>query len=217
MQPVKSPTARQIRRRAWPRVAALLLAGTVAASILTAPARAACPWIVQPFAQTVQMSSEAPTFDIVFDGFDQDARIFYGFTVASLDLAWQLSSHQELPELGADARRLEPKTTPLGTTAYRLSPDTIQPHTIYLVAANTPVEALERIEARIDPARPLAISQLLPRTRGGSDWSGPLPHRSLPGYEIGAAQAAAAGHVPQDEPQLAAADVQICAYQVAMR
>jgi hypothetical protein len=216
MQPVKSSTARQILRCARPWVAALLLAAVGVSGAATSEARAACPWIVQPFAQTVQMASEAPAFDIVFDGLDQDARIFYGFTAASLDLVWQLSTGQELPELGADARRLEPKTTPLGTTAYQLSPDTIQPHTIYLVAASTPVEALERLAARIEPARPLALSQLLPRMRGGSDWSGPLPHRSLPGYEIGAGDAPADGEA-QAEPELAGAGVQICAYQVAMR
>ena len=216
MQPVNSPTARQIRRRARPHLVALLLVAIGLCGAATAEARAACPWIVQPSAQTVQVTSEEPAFEIVFDGLDQDARIFYGFTAASLDLVWQLSTGQELPELGADARRLEPKATPLGTTAYQLSPDTIQPHTIYLVATSTPLAALERLDARIEPARPLALSQLLPRMRGGSDWSGPLPHRSLPGYEIGAGDATA-DDVAQDEPELAAAGVQICAYQVAMR
>lgn len=216
MRPVKVSPAR-LRRRARSRFDALLLAVVAFSGAAAVKAEAACPWIVQPFAQTVQMSSEAPTFDIVFDGLDQDARIFYGFTAASLDLVWQLSTGGELPELGADARRLEPRTTPLGTTAYQLSPDTIQPHTIYLVAASAPVAALERLDARIEPARPLAISQLLPRIRGGSDWSGPLPHRSLPGYEIGAGEAAAADGRPEDEPDLAAADMQICAYQVGMR
>jgi hypothetical protein len=69
------------------------------------------------------------------------------------------------------------------------------------------VRELEQIDARIEPARPLALSELLPKTRGGSDWSGPLPHRSLPGFEI-------AGASDPAGPLLA--DLQICAYQVAM-
>jgi hypothetical protein len=211
------PTARRVRWCARPRLAVRLLAAIgLAGATTAADAQGACPWIVQPFTQAVQMSPDVPTFDIVFDGLDQDAMILYGFTVASVDLVWKLAAGQELPELGADVRRLEPTATPFGTTAYQLSPDTVQPHTIYLVAASTPVAALERLDARIEPARPLAISQLLARTRGGSDWSGPLPHRSLPGYEIGSGGATAADEVAQDEPELAAADVQICAYQVAM-
>jgi hypothetical protein len=223
MQVVNSPDTRRGGRRVVPRLAAALLAASALCGGLAPQATAACPWIVQPSAETEQMSKQEPAFDIVYDGLEHEAKVFYAFTVASLDLAWQMATEPRLPQLRTDARRLEPKATPLGTTAYQVARDTIQPHTIYLVAASAPLEALEQIDARIEPARPLAVSQLLPRMRGGSDWSGPLPPRSLQGYEIAspssgaAATHAAADDVPLDEPQLAAADVQVCAYQVAMR
>jgi hypothetical protein len=221
MQPVNSPDTRCGGRHVAPRLAAALLAVSALCGGLAPQAAAACPWIVQPFAETVQMSKQEPAFDIVYDGLEHEAKVFYAFTVASLDLAWQMTTEPRLPQLRTDARKLEPKATPLGT-AYQVARDTIQPHTIYLVAASAPLEALEQIDARIEPARPLAVSQLLPRIRGGSDWSGPLPQRSLQGYEIaspssGAATRAAADDVPPDAPQLAAADVQVCAYQVATR
>ncbi|HEX5795974.1 MAG TPA: hypothetical protein VFY19_09040 [Geminicoccaceae bacterium] len=180
---------------------AALVGGT--AELAAAP----CPWIVQPYTENAQVASSAPTFDIVFDGLGQSSKVFYGFTVASLDLAWQLANERTLPELAPDGRRLEARATPQGTIAYQLSPDSIQPHTIYLVAAGSLVRELEQIDARIEPARPLALSELMPKTRGGTDWSGPLPHRSLPGFEI-------AGVADRASPVLA--DVQICAYQVAM-
>jgi hypothetical protein len=233
MQPVNSPDTRCGGRHVAPRLAAALLAVSALCGGLAPQAAAACPWIVQPFAETVQMSKQEPAFDIVYDGLEHEAKVFYAFTVASLDLAWQMTTEPRLPQLRTDARKLEPKATPLGTTAYQVARDTIQPHTIYLVAATAPVEALEQIDARIEPARPLAVSQLLPRIRGGSDWSGPLPHRSLPGYEISSLSSGASGassatgaagptrgaadDAPPDEPQLAAADVQVCAYEVAMR
>jgi hypothetical protein len=177
-------------------------------------AAAACPWIVQPYAQSAPAASETPTFDIVFDGLGQSSKVFYGFTVASLDLAWRLTSDGMLPRLDADGRRLELKATTDGTVAYQLSPDSIQPHTIYLVAADGVVQQLEQIDARIEPARPFALSQLM-RYRGGTDWSGPMPHRSLPGFEI--AGVADDGRSPTGRIGAAVADVQICAYQVAMR
>ncbi len=201
------------------------LALTTATAIVTGMARlasAACPWIVQPEAQTVAANGTAtPVFDIVFDGLDQSSKIFYGFTVASLDLAWQLAKQGALPPLKANARRLEPKLTPEGAIAYQVAPDTIRPNTIYLVAADRVVHELEQIEARIEPARPMAVSELMPqlqpRTRGGTDWSGPLPRRSVPGFEIaGAERTAAAAGVPEGIGPVAAA-VQICAYQVATR
>jgi hypothetical protein len=195
------------RQRAL-RLACALAAATALVGGMAQVASAACPWIVQPSDQNLAISSEAPpAFDIVFDGLGQNSKVFYGFTVASLDLAWQLSNERVLPGLDPDGRRLEATPTPHGTTAYQLSPDSIQPHTIYLVAAESLVRELEQIEARIEPARPLALSQLLPKTRGGTDWSGPLPHRSLPGFEIASVN-------DQASPPLV--DVQICAYQVAM-
>jgi hypothetical protein len=186
----------------------VLAAATALVGGMSKVASAACPWIVQPSGQKMAISSEQPpAFDIVFDGLEQNSKVFYGFTVASLDLAWQLANEHVLPALAPDGRRLEATVTPGGPTAYQLSPDSIQPHTIYLVAAGSLVRELEQIDARIEPARPLALSELLPKTRGGTDWSGPLPHRSLPGFEI-----AGANH--EAGPELG--DVQICAYQVAM-
>ena len=203
------------RRRAL-RLIGVLAAGTcvlAGATVLVGGtakvASAACPWIVQPFGSNLAISAKKPpTFDIVFDGLEQNSKVFYGFTVASLDLAWQLTNQRVLPALARSGRPLEPTVTPLGTTAYQLSPDSIEPHTIYLVAAGSLVRELEQIDARIEPARPLALSQLLPKTRGGTDWSGPLPHRSVPGFEIAGAN---------DQAGLALAEMQICAYQVAMR
>ena len=208
-----SPSA--AARRAL-RVAAALATATAIVCGMARLATAACPWIVQPHEQSVAAATETPAFDIVFDGLGQSSKVFYGFSVASLDLAWALANQGRLPPLKADARHLEAKATPEGTTAYQLAPDSIRPPTIYLVAADTVVRALEQIEARIEPARPMAVSQLIPRTRGGTDWSGPLPRRSLPGFEIAGAESGASttnggGIGP------VTADLQICAYQVSTR
>jgi hypothetical protein len=199
------------------------LALATATAIVTGTARlasAACPWIVQPEPDTVAADGTAtPTFDIVFDGLDQSSKVFYGFTVASLDLAWQLASKGALPPLKADARRLQPKPTPAGAVAYQLAADTIRPNTIYLVAADRVLRELEQIDARIEPARPMAVSELMPqlqpRTRGGTDWSGPLPRRSVPGFEIASAERTPVGGGLSEGTGPAAAAVQICAYQVA--
>jgi hypothetical protein len=190
---VSAVARRAPRPRAALQVALALATATALASGMAGVASAACPWIVQPEAQKVAAGAgAAPSFDIVFEGLDQNSKVFYGFTVASLDLAWQLANRGALPRLATDARRLEPRLTPYGTTAYRLAPDTIRPPTIYLVAADKVVRELEQLEARIEPARPLAVSELMPqlqpRTRGGTDWSGPLPRRSLPGFEIAGAE-----------------------------
>ena len=202
------------------RVALALATATAIVTGMARLASAACPWIVQPEAETVAADGTAtPTFDIVFDGLDQSSKIFYGFTVASLDLAWQLASQGALPPLKADARPLEPKITATGATAYRLAADSIQPSTIYLVAADRVVRELEQIDARIEPARPMAVSELMPqlrpKTRGGTDWSGPLPRRSLPGFEIASAERTPIGPKAPEGIGHQTAAVQICAYQVA--
>ena len=209
MQPLASaPLApRSVGRQHARRIACALATATALVGGTANLAAAACPWIVQPSGHNLTIASEAPAFDIVFDGLGQSSKVFYGFTVASLELAWQLANERALPALAPDGRPLEARATPQGTMAYQLAPDSIQPHTIYLVAAGSQVRELEQIDARIEPVRPLALSELLPKTRGGSDWSGPLPHRSLPGFEI-------AGVAERASPVLA--DVQICAYQVAM-
>jgi hypothetical protein len=190
------------------RIICALAAATALVGSTAKLASAACPWIVQPAGESMAVASETPAYDIVFDGLGQNSKVFYGFTVASLDLAWQLANERRLPALVPNARRLEAKATPQGTIAYQLAPDSIQPHTIYLVAADSLVRELEQIDARIEPARPLALSQLFPKTRGGSDWSGPLPHRSVPGFEIAGAS---------DPTSAVVAALQICAYQVALR
>jgi hypothetical protein len=217
MQSVTSSTvARPSRRRRGAlRIAAGIGAATAIVTAAVETAAADCPWIVQPYASSLQASSEAPAFDIAFDGLWQSSKLFYGFTVTSLDLAWQLTDQHALPALRSDARRLEPKTTPEGATAYQLASDSIEPHTIYLVAAAGVVDELEQIGARIEPARSMALSQLMPRTRGGSDWSGPLPPRSLPGVEIAGPGDPMAGAADRSGPLLA--DLQICAYQVSLR
>jgi len=201
-------------RRAWRLACTVAMAGLLVGSTAKL-AVAACPWIVQPYADSVPVSSETPTFDIAFDGLGQSSKVFYGFTVASLDLAWQLANDGVLPALDPDGRRLQTKATPNGSFAYQLAPDSIEPHTIYLVAADGVVQQLEKIEARIEPVRPMALSQLMPRTRGGSDWAGPMPHRSLPGFEI--AGVADSGSSSAGQIGATVAEVQICAYQVAMR
>ncbi len=220
-------TSAVAQRRDRPRgalQAALALAMATAIVTGMAPlAAAGCPWIVQPETQTVAADAgadaDAPSaYDIVFDGLDQRSKLFYGFTVASLDLAWQLANHGVLPPAMADARRLQPRLTPYGTVAYQLAPDTIRPHTIYLVAADKVVRELEQLQARIEPARPMAVSELMPqlqpKTRGGSDWSGPLPRRSLPGFEIAGAERTPTAAAGSEGIGPVAADIQICAYQV---
>lgn len=196
-------SARPRRQRA---VRATLVAMAALASVdpvLAEPAETTCPWIVQPAAHDEIVSSE-PAYEIMFEGLGLNVDTFYGFSVTSIDLAWQLAEQSNLPDLTADARRLESLETRLGTF-YRMAPDSIDPPTIYLVAARVPVDELEDIEARIEPSRTRAISHLAMRARGGSDQSGPLPHRSVPGVLIA------------DASSEATPELQICAYQVAMR
>jgi hypothetical protein len=200
MQPLTLACAARPSR---PRARATLLMAALAA-MCTSPAAAegTCPWIVQPADAGARSSEHA--YEIMFDGLDLNVATFYGFSVVSTDLAWKLAADRSLPELKADARRLESVETTLGTF-FQVAPDSIEPHTIYLVASEARVDELEEIGARIEPSRQLAISQLAMRTRGGSDQSGPLPHRSVPGVLIA------------DAGSASAPEVQICAYQVAMR
>jgi hypothetical protein len=212
MHPLSSSTDARRAARAGYLATALTAAALVAGT--TQAVAASCPWIVQPADAGLAPTADAPAFDIVFEGLDRNTKVFYGFTVASLDLAWALTNQATLPELDDDGRKLSPKITPHGTRAFQLDPDTIEPQTIYLVAASGVVAELEQLGARIDPSRPMAVSQLMARTRGGSDWSGALPHRSLPGFEIASADD------PSPSPTRIGGDVaalQICAYQVATR
>lgn len=156
-------------------------------------ASAECPWIVKPYtSETVTFASKdedrGPAYEILFNG-SEEAEAFYAFSLAPRPAG------SDTVDLARAARRLEPVDTPIGPV-YRLPPDAAPPGTIYLVAAEAPVDKLEQIQARIEPAAPpLAVAGL---TRGASDVSGNLPHRSLQGREI------------------ASADLRICAYDVAM-
>jgi hypothetical protein len=203
------------RRRGPTTFAALLTAAVLSASAAT-PGAAECPWLVQPFAEGPTYAPQAMAYDILFEGLDPRAKVFYGFTVASDALAWQLAKAATLPEMERDARRLEPTALSNGAMAYELASDSVEPHTIYLVTANAVIDELERIEARIEPGRPVAVSQLLPRTRGATDLSGPLPRRSLPGFEIVSATPEVTGG-GIDQMRAEAPSVQICAYQVVTR
>jgi hypothetical protein len=189
---------------------AALSAAALAAAFFLAPrgleaAGPPCPWIVQPQASMAHLrpaDEPGQAFDIVLDGVSPGA--LYGFSVSSPELAWKLTAQGGLPDLERDGRPLEPVVMPLGQVAYRLAPDTVEPATIYLVAAPAPIAALEQLEARIEPSRPL--TQMALRTRGASDQTGPLPHMRIQGQPVAMAQAATG-----------AESVQICAYQVAMR
>ena len=204
------------RRRRMPRFAAALLTAAVLSASAATPGAAECPWLVQPFVEGPTYAAQPTAYDILFEGLDPRAKVFYGFTVASDTLAWQLAKAATLPEMERDARRLEPISLSNGAMAYELAPDSVEPHTIYLVTANTVIDELERVDARIDPGRTVAISQLLPKTRGATDLSGPLPRRSLPGFEIISATPETTGR-GIDRMRAEMPSVQICAYQVAMR
>jgi hypothetical protein len=183
-----------------------------------ARAEAGCPWIVQPAATSVTAAAATPpAYDIVFEGLERETRFFYGFTVASLDLAWQLANGEPQPELEVGARPLATKADDRGAPAFHVAGDTIEPHTIYLVAAGNQVAVLDQIGARIEPPRAIAVSQYRPRTRGGTDWSGAMPRRSLPGYELASPADTAARDDTANRHDTKVAAMQICAYQVAVR
>lgn len=145
------------------------------------PAAADCPWIVQPHVDGKQRISNQTLVNIVFDGMDHQEQFFYGFTVADIALAWHLSSDDILTDIGPHGRSLNMMETHVGP-AFEVSADSIEPHTVYLVAATAPVGELEAMAASIEPSRPFTVSDA--RTRGATDVSGPLPTRSLPGIEI---------------------------------
>ena len=207
MQPLTQ--AFPIRRSRWQPTAAGIGLSILLTAAGAPAASAACPWIVQPHAD-----SDSVAFDIVFDGPAESAQVFYGFTVADIDLAWRLNEDGELPDLAPDARPLLSRQSAEGSAIYSLAPDTIEPHTLYLVAASDAVDKLDAVDARFEPSRPVAVSYIF---RGASDMSGPLPHRSMPGVEIKSAESAGAGAVALDVAAATRDAVQICAYQVAMR
>ena len=183
-------------KRPGPAFAALCgaIAVGVAAIGTAAAAPAECPWVVKPYSsETVALASKGdgrPAYEILFDG-DEQAQAFYAFSLAPSAAASGAADFAEA------ARRLEPVDTPIGPV-YRLPEDAARPETIYLVAAEAPVDKLERIQARIEPAAPpIAVAAL--NFRGASNVTGQLPHRSVQGTQI------------------ASADLRICAYEVAMQ
>ncbi len=171
-----------------------------------------CPWIVQPDEPLVGLGADIATYEILFNGTTSDA-IFYGFTVTDHILARHLTNDGEIPALEEHGRPLEVIERE-GIPVYQLSADSILPRTIYLLASAGPISRLEQIEARIDPARPIAVGL---RTRGASDLNGPMPRRMVPGIEILVSASR------QDEEEKARAintasldpDFQLCAYQVS--
>ena len=173
----------------------------IVAALASGPLAAECRWLVQPYVSEATL--ERPTFDILYDGLER--RVFYAFTVVSERLAERVGRGGNLSDLGVDVRPLVPLRTPLDHTVYRLDPASLEPGTVYLVAAAEPVPGLERAGARIVPERPLTVSQYVPRTRGGSDQSGALPRRSE-ATVVAEAEGIAAGD-----------DLTICAYAAAVR
>lgn len=167
-----------------------------------------CPWVVQPNEPIVGLGSDTATYEIMFTGLE-DRELLYGFTVTDHQLALQLTRKGELKDLAASAKPLT-LIEREESFVYQLSSSSILPKTIYLAVAMATVDELEQIDARIEPPRPVSIGML---TRGASDHTGPLPHRSVPGIEIIA--------MPTEPDQLmspvAERGIQLCGYQVSWR
>ncbi len=142
---------------------------------------AECHWIVQPYPDESQALAEQTLVQVTFDGLLDEKQFFYGFTVTDEDLAWDLTTHGTLTGLGQNGRALTARETEVGK-AFAVSADSIKPHAVYLVAAQAPVAELEAINAAIEPSQPVNVGQA--KTRGGTDFSGALPDRSLPGFEL---------------------------------
>lgn len=181
-----------------------MLPAAVGTVLLSSAGQAAaeCRWIVQPYLSEAVLKEGRPTYDILYDGLER--RTFYAFSVTSSALAERLAVGGPLPDLDGDARPLVAALTPLDHTVYRLDPETARPPAIYLVAAAMPVPELDRLGARIEPARPVTVSEYVPRTRGASDQSGALPPRTEPTV-VAEAGFATSG------------DLTICAYELAQR
>lgn len=169
-----------------------------------------CPWIVQPDEPLVGLGANNAAYEILFNGQTTDA-IFYGFTVADHKLARQLTNNDGIPDLRQNGRSLK-TIEKEGIIAYQVSTDSILPRTIYLLTATKSMPQLERIDARIDPARPIAVGL---RTRGATDLNGPMPRRTVPGVEI---LASSPQKYAEDRSIVLSSlglDFQLCAYQVS--
>jgi hypothetical protein len=182
------------------------MVATLAALLVSGPALASCPWIVQP---SDAIGGDVPDYEIMFNGEANPTFTFYGFTVTDPDLAWELSSGSGLSALDDRSRALAVISS--GDRArFRAHADSINPLTVYLVVATARIPELEAIEAGFEPAKPIAVGL---RMRGASDTSGPLPHRSLPGVELHYASHEASGTMLTADRM----DYQLCAYQVLIR
>ena len=190
------------------RVGAAIVALAWLAALPAAAFEPDCPWIVQPGEHVVADAVDAPrdSWGIRFEGTGYPSGTFYGFSVTSPDVVWRIAEHApgRLPDLRGGALKLAPVETGEGRL-YKIDPRTAAPATLFLVAAQGPVEQLEAIEARIEPERTIAVSALAMQTRGASDISGALPAPVVPGFLIAEAKAEA-------QPPM-----QICAYEVALR
>ena len=181
--------------------AAVLITG-----LISEPALANCPWIVQP---SEAIGGDRPDYEITFNGAPDRSWRYYAFTVTDHDLAWQLSSGSGLAALDERGRPLEVIDRD-DHLRYRADNASVMPLTIYLVVSTSSMPELDAITAAFEPSRPIAVGL---RMRGASDTSGPLPHRSLPGVEI---------HYASNEPTAAELstnqpEYQLCAYQVLIR
>lgn len=191
-------------------VAAMMMVGSMGGVAAADDERSVCPWIVQPEEPIFGLATDMATYEILFTGQTPDD-IFYGFSVVDHKLAQQLTQLGEIPDLQASGRALK-TVEQEGVVVYQVSTDSIQPRTIYLLAATSPMPRLEQIGARIDPARPIAVGL---RTRGASDLNGPLPRRTVPGIEI---VASAPTRNSEERSVTVAAlnpDFKLCAYQVS--
>ena len=200
MRPLKHQLKSTLRRFRIPASAALF------AGLMSGPALASCPWIVQP---SEAIGGDMPDYEITFNGAPDRSWRYYAFTVTDHDLAWQLSSSDGLAALDDRGRPLKVIDQD-DRLRYRADSASVMPLTIYLVVSTSTLPELDAITAAFEPSRPIAVGL---RMRGASDTSGPLPHRSLPGVEI---------HYASSEPtatELAASqpEYQLCAYQVLIR
>ena len=200
MRPLTRRPTFDFRRLKVPAAAALI------AGLISGPAFAGCPWIVQP---SEAIGGDLPDYDITFYGRLDPSWTYYAFTVTDHELAWELSS-------GSGFAAVDERSRPLmviegnDRARYRADVHSVMPLTVYLVVATSPISELDAIDSAFEPARPIAVGQ---RSRGASDTHGPLPHRSLPGVEI---------HYARSDPtatELAAGqpEYQLCAYQVLIR
>lgn len=199
-------------------LSAVVIAGVAGDLSVKENQQSTCPWIVQHDDLLNEHGTDHATYEIYFTGETVRGVVFYGFTVADHDLAVELTSKDEIPDLRENGRSLEIFDRE-GIAGYRVSTDSVVPRTIYLLASTERVAPLETINARIDPARSIAIG--MGPSRGASDFNGPLPRRTVPGRAILALSSTddpASDKADDDEPLMLAAfdqDVQLCAYQIS--